>query len=305
MGSAEGSEAVPVPQEHLDSISMPAKEAMFWPSKELGVGAFGTVYEGQYDGKPCAVKILNSLATHLRSQSTLPLRSKGQLQKKAERSFERERRCLTKISHENVVKLYDIRNYRKGNFPAFFMEKLDCTLTAFLETSDADLSLPTQLSFSCNIASALHYLQDEGIIHCDVCSDNILLDKQRETPIAKVSDFSMSAILDVGKMSAKLTTVGSRAVYYPPEMQDEPQKFYKSTDIFMFGVVMAQIAGKCPTIESKKGRENLILELSESHVMKEHILHCVEPVKNKRPSAKVVYIALKKEYENFEAKANS
>ena len=272
----------------------------------LGGGAFGKVYEGLHDGKPCAVKILNEVAMELISELPTSSRNEPMLQKAID-SFTREGECLKLLKHKNIVKLYDIRPYPKGNYPVIVMEKLSCSLSDFFTPPhEQNVSPLIQLSFSCNVASALEYLHHHNIIHRDLCGDNILLDKDPPNviPVAKVSDFGMSRILkDFERMSTKLTAiVGHRAAYYPPEVHDDPESYDMTIDIFMFGVIMLQIAHKIPYVKSPKRRRECVEELSESHVLKKHIQHCIKMERNQRPTAKVVHTELKKRYENFQRK---
>ena len=134
--------------------------------------------------------------------------------------------------------------------------------------------------------------------------DNILLDTKTSTPVAKVSDFGMSKILkDFEKMSTRLTAIiGHRAACYPPELQDDPESYDMSIDIFMFGVVMLQIVHQLPYVKSPRLRRELVSELSESHALTKHIQHCVDLEKNKRPEAKGIHTELKKKFENLQRK---
>ena len=287
-----------------DGITIAGPNVKFWTKLVLGGGAFGKVYEGLYDGKPCAVKILNEVAMELISDLP-PGSSDGQVLQKAIESFTKEGDCLKRIDHPNIVKLYDVRTYPKGDYPVIVMEKLSCSLTGFFTPPGGqNISSLVQLSISCDVASALEYLHHNKIIHRDLCGDNILLDTRTPTPIAKVSDFGMSRILkDFERMSTKLTAIiGHRAACYPPELHEDPESYDMSIDIFMFGVVMLQTAYKIPYVKSPRCRRELISELSESHTLKKHIQHCVDLEKNKRPTAKEIHTELKKKFENLQHK---
>ena len=284
---------------HKDSngITIAGPNVEFWTKRVLGRGAFGKVYEGIYNGKPCAVKILNEVAMELISDLP-PGSSDGQVSRKAIESFTKEGDCLKQIDHPNVVKLYDIRPYPKGDYPVLVMEKLNCSLTGFFISPDGqNISLSVQLSISCDVSSALEYLHANKIIHRDLCGDNILLNTQTPIPVAKVSDFGMSRILkDFERMSTRLTTiVGQRAACYPPELHDDPESYDMSIDIFMFGVVMLQIVSKLSYVKSLKHRRKLISELSENHALTKHIQLCMDLEKKNRPTAEGIHTELKKE----------
>ena len=269
----------------------------FWKNKELGRGAFATVYEGVFNNERCAVKILNQVAMHLISDlPTGPC--DGPIQRKAIQSFTRECSCLMTINHPNVVKLIDVRTYDKGNFPVLIMERLDCSLSDyFFLRPNQNLSHSVLLSISCDVASALDYLHANRVVHRDICGNNILLvlDRDQSVQKAKISDFGMSRILkDFEKMSTTLTAIeGHRAAYYPPELQDDCGSSDSSIDIYMFGVLMLQIAHGIPCVTSRRERSGLIQKLSGFHVLKSSILWCTESEKNKRPSATDLHASIK------------
>lgn len=294
---------------HLPSneVTIMAPVAKFVPAKEniLGRGLFGKVYRGEFGGKPCAIKILNDVAMSL--MSNLPLDTEDdKIQQQAKKSFKMESDCLIRIQHDNIVTLYDVRFYPKGDFPVLIMEKMDCSLTQYFRSKGKDVGLVTQVSICCNIASALDYLQKHGVIHRDLCSDNVLLDTKSSIPVAKVADFGMSKILkNFGRMSATLTGIeGGRTAYYPPEIEEDPESYDKSIDVYMFGVVMTQIAHCLPEVASKKRRRELIAELSESHIMKRLIKQCVEKETNKRPLPQDIHTILKAHLEKLTCTAN-
>ena len=287
-----------------NEVVLPGPSISFWKDKELGRGAFATVYEGVFNNERCAVKILNQVAMHLISDlPTGPC--DDAIQRKAVQSFTRECSCLMTINHPNVVKLIDVRTYDKGNFPVLIMERLDCSLTSYFMRPNQTMEHSVQLSICCDVASALNYLHENRIVHRDICGNNILLilDDQ-SVQKAKVSDFGMSRILkDFEKMSTTLTAIeGHRAAYYPPELQDECGSSDSSIDIYMFGVLMLQIAHGIRCVTSRRERKDLIQKLSERHVLKSSIMWCTELEKNKRPSASSIHASIKSLLEEHKKK---
>lgn len=292
-------------QNDPDVVVLPGPSISFWMNKELGRGAFATVYEGTFSNERCAVKILNQVAMHLISD--LPTgKCDDAILRKAVQSFTKECSCLMTINHPNVVKLIDVRTYDKGNFPVLIMERLDCSLTSYFTRPNQTMELPVQLSICCGVASALDYLHASRIVHRDICGNNVLLvlDDDQLVKKAKLSDFGMSRILkDFEKMSTTLTAIeGHRAAYYPPELQDECGSSDSSIDIYMFGVLMLQIAHGIPCVMSRKERRGLIQKLSERHILKSSITWCTELEKNKRPSANSVHESIKSLLEELKQK---
>ena len=292
-------------QNDQDKVVLPGPSISFWKNRVLGRGAFATVYEGVFNSECCAVKILNQVAMHLISDlPTGPC--DDPIQRKAVQSFTKECSCLMTINHPNVVRLIDVRTYEKGNFPVLIMEKLDCSLTAyFKQHPNQNMEHSVLLLICCDVASALNYLHKNRIVHRDICGNNILLrlDSQSVRE-AKVSDFGMSRILkDFEGMSTTLTAIeGHRAAYYPPELQDECGSSDSSIDIYMFGVLMLQIAHGIPCVRSRIERKELIQKLSDRHVLKASIMWCTELEKNKRPTAKNVHASIKSLLGEYERK---
>ena len=169
------------------------------------------------------------------------------------------------------------------------MELMDESLTHFLEdkknSSNPDLFY-TEACLSFDIASALTFLHSNGIIHRDLCSDNVLLLLNNdEAPIAKISDFGMSRILDPDS-SRKLTTLGHREAHLPPEAREIASKDYgTSLDIFSFGVVLVQIVTKSSHISREAERDSLVTQIEETHPLCSLIHDCIQHDKDLRPDA--------------------
>ena len=176
-------------QNDPDVVVLRGPSILLWKNKELGRGAFATVYEGKFNSECCAVKILNQVAMHLISDlPTGPC--DDPIIRKAVQSFTKECSCLMTINHPNVVKLIDVRTYDKGNFPVLIMERLDCSLTSYFMRPNQSMELPVQLLICCDVASALDYLHASRIVHRDICGNNVLLvlDDNQSVQKAKLSD---------------------------------------------------------------------------------------------------------------------
>lgn len=250
----------------------------------LGSGAFGSVYKGKVSEQPCAVKVLNPLAVQILSHVF-----GATVQSEALTRFQQECKILEQFKHPNVVRHLSTRIEPRSKLPVLVMELMDESLTHFLEdkrNSSNPLSFYTEVCISFDIASALKFLHSNDIIHRDLCSDNVLLLLNlEETPIAKISNFGMSRILDPDS-SRKLTTLGHREAHLPPEARKIASKHYDtSLDIFSFGVVLVQIVTKSSHISREDERDKLITQIEENHPLCSFIHNCIQCDKNMRPDA--------------------
>ena len=88
-------------------------------------------------------------------------------------------------------------------------------------------------------------------------------------PVAKISDFGMSRLLDPTQMSSTLTAIGHRMGYLPPEaLRLEDKEYDHSLDVFSLGVIMVQLVHKAETVKTAKDRSLLVSQIPTTHMMK-------------------------------------
>lgn len=151
----------------------------FNDSRELGDGGYGTVYHGKLlDGREVAVKRLyenNFKRVH---------------------QFMNEIEILTKLQHKNLVKLYGCTSKQSRELLLVYEYIPNGTVADHLhgKLSNSNSNIFTwyvRLKIAIETAEALTYLHESDIIHRDVKTNNILLDK---TFKVKVADFGLSRL---------------------------------------------------------------------------------------------------------------
>ena len=213
----------------------------------IGKGGMGAVYKARQPSldRFVALKILAP-------------RSGGDLDF-AER-FTREARALARLSHPNIVAVYDFGQIQRsagvppavpdaGETPAlhyFIMEYVDGPNLRQVEQA-GKLSPREALEIIPQICAALQFAHDEGIVHRDIKPENILLDKKGRV---KIADFGLAKILGQEPKDFRLT--GVRDVvgtphYMAPEQIEKPQTVDHRADIYSLGVVFYEmLTGELP-----------------------------------------------------------
>ena len=271
---------------------MRVSEVELYKYQMLGSGMFGCVFEGVYNQQPCAIKVLNPMGMLI--AASLPLTS--HVQEEALKLFEQECHFLQTIKHTNVVEYCAVFKHPECNLPVLVIERLDCNLRKYITEFSDKLVPSVQLKFMNDISKALDYLHTEKIVHRDLCGDNILLkfnaSSDSDAPLAKISDFGMSRIIETDTISQTMTTFGHRSGYLPPEAKLSPAHYNKSVDIFMLGAIMTQIVAKEAHIRSPEHHNELTRTIPEHHSLKRIILRCLSEVINERPLASDLVVEL-------------
>ena len=113
------------------------------------------------------------------------------------------------------------------------------TLTARIKT--APFSFDDVLRYGAEIASALDYLQKQGVIHRDLKSSNILLDLSDHTYLA---DFGLARIISTSTLA--FHTGHGTPPYASPE-QVSSKEITSKSDIFSFGILLFEMfTGQLP-----------------------------------------------------------
>ena len=165
--------------------------------------------------------------------------------------FEREARLLARLTHPNIVAVYD--HGHAGEFFYLLMEFVDGV--NLRQAMRASRFTPGQaLGIVPKICEALQYAHDEGVLHRDIKPENILLDakgrvKLADFGIAKLAD-SESAPAELRSKTPTLTQAGAALgtpYYMAPEQRDTPSQVDHRADIYSLGVVFYELlTGELP-----------------------------------------------------------
>lgn len=197
----------------------------------IGAGGMGAVYKARQEklDRVVALKILPEEFGH---DLKFALR------------FTREARTLAKLSHPNIVALYEFGNVADTYY--FLMEYIEgSTLRDAVKARE--LAPKHALAIVPHLCDALQYAHDKGIVHRDVKPENILLSVDGSV---KIADFGLSRILGNESQQVALTAthqVMGTPRYMAPEQLEGAHNVDHRADIYSLGVVIYEmLTGELP-----------------------------------------------------------
>jgi serine/threonine protein kinase/beta-lactam-binding protein with PASTA domain len=144
------------------------------------------------------------------------------------------------LSHPNIVNIYDCGSEHDIHY--IVMEYVVGRTLKEVIQENGPLDYQTALKYAIGIASALKQAHDHSIVHCDVKSQNILIDTKG---VAKITDFGIARAFGQPSNTADKRVIGS--VYYLSPEQAAGQPVTPQSDLYSLGVVLFEmLTGKLP-----------------------------------------------------------
>jgi serine/threonine protein kinase len=156
--------------------------------------------------------------------------------------FQREARAIARLNHPNIVGVYQFGNRDSLYYMAMvFIEGRDLgQLLREARSREERLPIPQVLQIIRDIASALDYAHEQGVIHRDIKPSNIMVTPDGH---AILTDFGLALSVPEGTIG---TTFGT-AHYIAPEQALSSANAVPQSDQYSLGVVMYQmLTGRVP-----------------------------------------------------------
>ncbi len=207
-----------------------AVDAQYRIEHEIGRGGMSIVYRARDErlGRSVAIKVLPPELAHDPAVRT---------------RFAREAHTSAQLSHPNIVPIHDVGD--KGGIAYLVMGLVEGTNLAALLARNPRPPVDDVRRILAEVADALAYAHERGVIHRDIKPDNILIDS--DSGRVMVTDFGIARAMEVG---ARLTQTGiavGTPAYMSPEQATGERLVDGRSDVYSLGVVGYQmLTGRVP-----------------------------------------------------------
>ena len=208
----------------------------------IGQGSAGTVYKAVQEliGREVAIKVLHD---YLVSDQEFIKR------------FTQEAKASSRLSHPNIITIYDFGTIPQGNRPYIAMDLLKGTPLSDLLNDRNHLSVEETIPLFKQVCGALAEAHRQGVVHRDVKPENIcLVERSGQKLFPIVVDFGIARLVqeesDVARITRTGTVCGS-PTYMSPE-QCTSSKVDHRSDIYSLGVVIYEtLTGEVPFLSDE------------------------------------------------------
>ncbi|CAK7223231.1 Cell cycle serine/threonine-protein kinase cdc5/MSD2 [Sporothrix curviconia] len=209
--------------------------AVYQVGKLLGKGGFAVCYSGVLAGtkKLYALKIV---------------KKKMPTKMEQKRQFQTELQIHSKMRQANIVQFFRAFSFESSTYLVLEL----CPNGSLMDMIKRrkGVTEPEVRFYAVQIAGAIKYMHNKGIIHRDLKMGNIFLDKNMN---AKIGDFGLAALLVTGRdmQTIRRTTLCGTPNYIAPEILEKGKKGHDHmVDIWSLGIIMFAMLTSKPPFQS-------------------------------------------------------
>jgi serine/threonine-protein kinase len=215
---------------------------------EIGRGGMGIVYRAK-DRRLKRQVAIKLLPPELAFRSEIKSR------------FLREAETAAQLSHPNIVPIYTVDEQEQLVF--FVMAYINGDNLAKRLHERGVLTIDETRKILREVADALAYAHERGVVHRDIKPDNILLDVQSGRPM--VTDFGIARAMD-SEGDSRLTATGmaiGTPAYMSPEQAAGEREIDGRSDLYSLGILGYQMLTGEPPFTASSTPAMLVKHISE------------------------------------------
>ena len=189
---------------------------------EVGRGAMGIVYKAE-----------DPVLDRLLAIKTIFIPTNEDDRKEYEARFNQEARAAGRLAHPGIVTIYDVGREGEMLFMAMeFLEGIDLATRA----KDQRFNVPETIEITAQVAEALAFAHDRGVIHRDIKPPNIMIVGNGRV---KLMDFGIARIRQSDLKTQTGVMLGTPRYMSPEQVSGRPTDH--RSDIFSLGTVIYEM----------------------------------------------------------------
>jgi len=203
--------------------------------QEIGQGGFGRVYMAMWQGTPVAVKHVMDMAPSARE------------------ALCHEFDIALDLRSPRITQVLGLAFDTSSNAFGVVMEYAPGGSLRSRLNRDGAPTYADSLLWALDIAEGMKYLHDQGVMHCDLKTPNVLLAHEHSKDRAKVADFGLARLdISTGLTSSTASLADDDACSFgtgtlkgsPPWMSPEAINGERSmhSDLYSYGIVLWELA---------------------------------------------------------------
>jgi tetratricopeptide (TPR) repeat protein len=214
---------------------LPERIGRFRVSRLLGEGSFGRVYQAHDEqlDRPVAVKVakVEALSTPARVER-----------------FLREARSAARLRHPGIVPLFDAgRDSTSYYIASAFISGHTLEDAMTRPAADRELHFRQSAQTIRDLAEALAYAHEQGIVHRDIKPANVMVD-DRGRPM--LMDFGLAARLDgAERLTHEGTVLGTPRYMAPEQAAGQLRRVGPASDQYSLGVILYEMLTSKPPFD--------------------------------------------------------
>ena len=217
--------------------------------REIARGGMGVVYEAEQEtlGRRVALKVLY----------------RASLSPAALQRFLREARATARLHHTNIVPLFAVGQEEQIHYYAMQFidgQGLDAVIRGWSEKSDLRNGWQrweTVASIGLQIAEALAYAHQNGILHRDVKPSNVMLAAEGKVWL---TDFGLAKLQEQPDLTRETDAIGTLRYMAPEQLAGRCDA---RSDLFSAGLILYELLTLRPAYEAEN-RQQLVRQISDA-----------------------------------------
>lgn len=158
--------------------------------------------------------------------------------------FRREAEAVARLSHANIIQIYDYDVDRGTHYYAMeYVKGQD--LADLIYAEKVSYQRGAQIISEC--ARALHYAHSMGVLHRDIKPANILVGDDQK---ARLTDFGLARVEGNVSLTLEGTILGT-PMYMSPEQASGESRLTRQADIYSLGATLYELATGTPPYQGR------------------------------------------------------